>query len=263
MSSGREIRVQGAEWRHVDKGFELFESKVAEPLPREAVLREVRQVDLEDPGQLLTFMHRYGPICSTERQGAGLALLPSSLRGDEAVGLEIKALLAAVEVTQRDLWVSEDVVRLHFRALWSLVDHWLAHQEQDSGGIVDAWELNGWNRPKSLAVAWMWWSDFVNKAVAPFTVRVDVEDDYGRVGRGNPYPTAYSALVMQLVELVADGTPWKRCAFDGCEQLFARQIGRAQRDQTRSFGVLYCSASHAKAQAQRNYRRNQRAKRSS
>jgi hypothetical protein len=67
--------------------------------------------------------------------------------------------------------------------------------------------------------------------------------------------TAYSAMMLEIVNDIATGTAWRRCANETYPNLFARQQGRAEYDQNRTKGVRYCSNLCAKAQVERERRR--------
>ena len=146
--------------------------------------------------------------------------------------------------------VAVDIVRYHVRALRAIVAHWEAFQDGDDKGVLRAWSDNGFDKTRSLDKAWDWWTDYVNRALSPFTVRVDVQRSR-RHGLYGYTITAYSAMVLEIANDVAAGTAWRRCANEPCGQLFARQQGRAEAGQYRSSGVRFCSKSCAKAQAQR------------
>lgn len=75
---------------------------------------------------------------------------------------------------------------------------------------------------------------------------------------GRPVPRVMQAMMLQLVDLVAADVPAKQCANETCTTWFATQDGRAEYGQHRTKGVLYCSRSCARAQAQREYRRRKR-----
>jgi hypothetical protein len=75
---------------------------------------------------------------------------------------------------------------------------------------------------------------------------------------GRPVPRIATALCLQLLGWLADGVPARRCANEPCGSWFTRQRGRAAAGQYRTSGVMYCSSSCARAQAQREYRRRRR-----
>ena len=99
----------------------------------------------------------------------------------------------------------------------------------------------------------------LNAGLAPFHVRleiVDVVEDDDLFAYGRPSPSVYQAMCLQLANHIAENAEYRRCAAQGCEQLFVRQHGRAKYGQHRTRGVLrYCSDDCANRQAQRNHRR--------
>jgi hypothetical protein len=64
----------------------------------------------------------------------------------------------------------------------------------------------------------------------------------------------YSIMMAELFNHIVLQAPTRRCANTRCSQLFVHQQGRATKGTSRSRGVLYCSASCARAVAQRAYR---------
>jgi len=105
----------------------------------------------------------------------------------------------------------------------------------------------------------------MRSALKPFSPRVyflladDQGDFAGPHGRMSDDIPLYSILCLELFNHVCEDALYSVCANEPCGQLFVRQRGRAKHGQHRTKGVKYCSASCARAQAQRTYRRRQRA----
>lgn len=102
--------------------------------------------------------------------------------------------------------------------------------------------------------------------LVPFAPRLEIHDpivDGAEAGdvAGQPwlkYLPLFSVCCAELFNHVVESEPYRTCANERCGRLFVRQEGRATKGTRRSSGVRFCSASCARAQAQRAYRQRRR-----
>jgi hypothetical protein len=123
--------------------------------------------------------------------------------------------------------------------------------------LAAPWAKREWPVPGNMCGLLDTIMDTVNSAAAASSPRIEIV--YPELARGlafgRPLPRVLTAMCLQLLAFVVEGVPAHRCANEACERYFARQRGRSEYGQTRKTGVIYCSASCARAQAQRKYRR--------
>lgn len=89
----------------------------------------------------------------------------------------------------------------------------------------------------------------LNQSLFEWSARVELD------GFGGPVPRIEGALDLQLLAYLDLGVAARICAKEGCGRWFVHQRGRSRAGQQRDLGVKYCSASCARAAAQRAYRR--------
>jgi hypothetical protein len=143
-----------------------------------------------------------------------------------------------------------DEIALRVRILQRAVNHVIAYRNGDS-------LASAWRDCRSDADAWRQFTGVSNLALRDFHVRVSVNDNDPEFSIGGVHPTVYTVAWLQLANDLAEDLPYRTCQNETCSRLFVRQRGRAQY-QHRAEGVIYCSASCARAQAQREYRRRNR-----
>ena len=205
-------------------------------VPLDFVLREPLDVPDELPDDaVVVFMNRWGPLTAPGLQA--FDQLPKGERG----GLQLS------EVDWR-----VDVQRHHLQVLATLARHYLVHAA--GGDVREAWGSGSWNEPRSIEEAWSWWADYMNAALAGFSMHV-VVDSEGEVTRGSTldfsHATIYAVAARQLGQLASEGEQIRHCANVRCGRPFTRQRGRASYGQQHATGVLYCSRECARAQAER------------
>jgi len=249
-------------------------------VPDETYLRQLMDVDLENPEDILRFTAAYGRLGSPDfarlsivpywtdllrraREEAwdapGLCqhVLEPGLSPDVALYLETNpwdvwdvqclAEFRMHAMTLRDLariWslYGETTTMDEFASSWELVGGKPAAVRQDSGLVSMSLEP-----PPTVEHAVAWLEALLNTGLEPFHVRIEAT--------AKPHFDLYSVLCLQIANHVAESAEYRRCK--RCRRLFVRQQGRAKLDQHRVNDpqVRYCSSSCARMQAQEEYRK--------
>ncbi len=252
-------------------------------LDGETYLR-LADVDLQDIGSVLGFVNAYG-VLGTRRRGQdpdeslllkGFTLEPGAESViDELLGVRARA---AAHFDVDEVFIDETLDEFVFGAAclrdlltaWRVASGELEHAAAEWISPVwsapatrerlnsSPWEPGG---PQRLLAGYL--TDGLRWFAPQVFANPYDDDDYDEAVRpfDNSDPPLYDICCLELFNHISERVPYRRCQNEPCGRLFVRQSGRALHGQHRSRGVIYCSSSCARAQAQRAHRR--RAKRSS
>lgn len=187
-------------------------------LPDEWYLREVHEVDLEDPESMLEFARRYGWMA-----GPDAVARPATLHRKGVPG-------------SHQMYESLDEFRWYMTSLRSLAGDWETLLAGEGDSTAEALFL-----------------ERVNVGLAPFAPGLSAGPE-----RYRWWAQAYNIGVLQFFNHVVERAPFSTCQLDTCQTRFVRQRGRAKHGQNRLEGVLYCSARCARAVAARKHRRRKK-----
>jgi hypothetical protein len=124
--------------------------------------------------------------------------------------------------------------------------------------LLEPWSDSDLPEPQSMADLLDTLIDLLNSVAAAAAPRIELTHpqlETRNLAYGRPLPRILTAMCIQALRFIAAGAPASRCANESCGRHFTRQRGRSTYGQSRTSGVLYCSAACARAQAQRAYRR--------
>jgi hypothetical protein len=101
--------------------------------------------------------------------------------------------------------------------------------------------------------AWRRLAEITAPALRDFHPRIQLDGDEVNT-------TLYGVAMLQMINDLAAGTPYLRCANENCRRPFLRQRGRSEFGGHRVSGVRYCDSDCARAQYQREKRRRDKAR---
>ena len=213
-----------------------------EYLPDEFALRELPRLDLKNEEALLELLVAHGPV--TNRL---TPFLRSRLREEFRPPVRLK----------KDMSVHMKDVLGWVRGARASVHHWVdSHQGEDP---AKSWSSEGFRVFDEISAEHLL-VDFVGQALAPYHPRVEFSrGDVMSPPLGAPRPDLAAGLFLQIFNMWVDDLGPSKCDNEGCGRMFLRKQGPSQTGRRRSAGVKYCSDRCAQSQAQRMYRRRQKA----
>lgn len=247
--------------------------------PEELYLRELIDLDLADGQAICEFTRRYGRlethrwaslpqwyVENWRRQGDApeLDAIDQLLNSYRGTGLPQVGTPSHLELFRLYARILRDAVRLWTASVMtgsiqSALDRWESYLPKPQA-FVAAREAAGLGPSDGEAFARHQASEFLvnvlSPALVPYHPRFEMTTPGVKWQLGVPDPGLYSAMVLQLYNHIAEGSPYSHCA--NCDRLFVRQRDRAEQGRYRTEGLMYCSKNCAWAAGQRKWRQKQR-----
>jgi len=243
-------------------------------LPPEFYLRELGDLDADDPEEILAFTNTWGLLGKPGLVEIGQPFFDMEhLRVARSSSLPERAELTKEVVSlvdphsrQNESWENRQFVHfreisVHARLIRDLTRIYAVLADgRDVAELKDDWESAWLPRPEQEIAAQGILVDYLSHALSPFHVALSLQVD-GRPFYEPWHPTLFATACLQLANDIAQKQPYRRC--HKCGRQFVIQRGRAKYGQNRREGeIKFCSSSCAKAQAQRDlYRRQVEARR--
>lgn len=222
-------------------------------------------IDLDDPNQILAFANEYAHLDGAEmRLAYDNAQLIVRAEPDEAA---LRAQRDAVAGGQeRSDFFPELLEEFRFaaNALRDLTSAWrVASGQADAAEMKWAWFYGQQPTLEEAASFLVVQLPALVRRLHPQLYLEGSEADNSGVdvvvSAGSPrVRSLFELCAAELYNHIVARPHYKTCANENCERLFIRQRGRAVHGQYRTTGLKYCSASCARAQNQRQYRRRHR-----
>ncbi|MHB1324822.1 MAG: hypothetical protein ACYC0L_01220 [Thermoleophilia bacterium] len=240
-------------------------------LPEEFYIRELFDLDLTSSQSILEFSKTFGRLGSpgwkdllVTDYGLDMSAYPKLRDIDRLQERFLSKGGFQHPLDRYEISSIEDFMQ-HAAILRDIVRIWLMLSGQtDLQTIVDSWENQVRQPPSSENNAALYLEGFINAGLQPFHANLKISfptDDAPGSTSIAPYSppvlSAYSAACLQLANDISENTRYRVCANESCNRLFSKQRGRSEYGHFRTKSIKYCSATCARAQAQRQLRRRQ------
>ena len=104
--------------------------------------------------------------------------------------------------------------------------------------LFEASDPSDFLRPRYPAAAWEMFAEGMSAGLVVYRVRVEYTVPFadGPLTSHAPRPDLFSAMCLQLFNMMTEDLPVHRCANETCGRRFVRQLGRAESGQYRTAG---------------------------
>ncbi len=227
-------------------------------MPPELFLRELLDLDVNDDQAVAEFTSTAGLLAHPNWRRY---VVP--VRRDDRFERQLRKLFAdhhpdvplphprgdASSAPMRHVFHVEEI-QTHAECIRAATRFWVGHVSGASPSeLQTVWPEEGFPSP-TLRTAWNTFESVLNAGLRDQQVRINVSPR-----ADEPAFSLYPSLCLQLWNLIDEGAVPRRCGNETCNSPFVRQRDGAEHGQFHTKGVLYCSRTCARAQAQREYRR--------
>ncbi len=222
-----------------------------EPLPDEWVLRGLADANLEDDHAVAALLDR--GVISWPYFDRGY--VPQERWPRLAPSPSLEELRTGAWWEPRFDGTLEDA-RWWLKTARALAQTW-AYVRLDKDP-TSAWDAAGFNVIDEVDL-WTQFTISLDIGLKAFRSRVEYVKDYRGVHQhtfGAPRVGLYSAACRQVFNLIVNDDTARVCENETCGRLFVHQLGGSDGGRRRSAGLKFCSPTCARAQTQRQYRRN-------